>query len=247
MQLEGKTALITGGSRGIGRAIAVLFAKEGAKVAINYAGNQQAAQGTIDLIRACGGEAIAIQCDVSDGAAVDAMVKQVKEDFGRIDIMVNNAGIARDGLLMRMKEADWDSVMDTNLKGVFHCTKAVSKIMMKQKGGSIVNISSVVGLTGNAGQSNYAAAKAGIIGFTKSIAKELASRGIRVNAVAPGFIGTEMTDILPEEVKKSMIAGIPLGRMAQPEEVAAGVLFLASDNAGYITGQTLHIDGGMVM
>jgi 3-oxoacyl-[acyl-carrier protein] reductase len=175
------------------------------------------------------------------------MVKQVKEAFGHIDIMVNNAGIARDGLLLRMKEEDWDSVMDTNLKGVFHCTKAVARIMMKQKKGSIVNISSVVGLIGNAGQANYAAAKAGIIGFTKSIAKELASRGIRVNAIAPGFIGTEMTDSLPEEIKKSMLAGIPLGRMAQPEEVAAGVLFFASDNAGYITGQTLHIDGGMVM
>ena len=247
MQLEGKTALITGGSRGIGRAIAVLFAKEGAKVAINYAGNQQAAQETIGMIQACGGEAIAIQCDVSDGVAVEAMVKQVKEAFGHIDIMVNNAGIARDGLLLRMKEEDWDSVMDTNLKGVFHCTKAVARIMMKQKKGSIVNISSVVGLIGNAGQANYAAAKAGIIGFTKSIAKELASRGIRVNAIAPGFIGTEMTDSLPEEIKKSMLAGIPLGRMAQPEEVAAGVLFLASDNAGYITGQTLHTDGGMVM
>ena len=188
-----------------------------------------------------------MQCDVADDAAVSDMINAVKEQFGSVDILVNNAGITRDGLLMRMKEGDWQAVLDTNLTGVFHCTKAVTKLMMKQRSGAIINITSVVGQTGNAGQANYAAAKAGMIGFTKSVAKELASRGIRVNAVAPGCIDTDMTAVLSDAVKEDMLKSIPLGRVAQPEEVAKAVVFLASDNASYITGQVLNVDGGMVM
>ena len=247
MQLTDKIVLVTGASRGIGKAIALAFAKEGATVVVNYAGNQQAAEDTLAQIQALGADGMLYQCDVSDFSAAETMVKDVKEKYGAIDVLVNNAGITRDGLLMRMKEADWDAVMNTNLKGVFNCTKAATKFMMKQKSGSIINISSVVGLMGNAGQTNYAAAKAGIIGFTKAAAKEFASRGIRVNAIAPGFIETEMTDVLPESVKEGMIQSIPLGRMAKAEEVADGVVFLASDKAKYITGQVLNIDGGMVM
>lgn len=247
MHLTGKTAIVTGGSRGIGRAIAVCLAEEGANVAVIYAGNTLAAEETLQAITEKGGNAISIQCDVANEEAVTAMVKQVKEKFGSIDILVNNAGITRDGLLMRMKTADWQAVLDTNLTGTFFCTKAVTKIMMKQRSGSIVNLTSVVGLTGNAGQANYAAAKSGIIGFTKSVAKELASRGIRVNAVAPGCIDTDMTAVLSESVKEEMIKTIPLGRVAQPEEVAKAVCFLVSDCASYITGQVLNVDGGMVM
>jgi 3-oxoacyl-[acyl-carrier protein] reductase len=247
MLLDGKTALVTGASRGIGRAIALRLAEEGAAVAINYAGNAAKAEEVKNLIASKGGKAITIQADVADAAAAEAMVKEVKETFGKIDILVNNAGITRDGLLMRMKEEDFDAVIDTNLKGIFHCTKAVTKFMMKQRYGRIVNMASVVGLTGNAGQTNYAAAKAGVIGFSKSAAKELASRGITVNMVAPGFIGTDMTAGLPDKVKESMEAAIPLGRMGEPEDVADAVLFLASDNASYITGQVVNVDGGMVM
>lgn len=247
MLLTGKTAIITGGSRGIGRAIALVFAQEGANVAIVYAGNTAAAEATSKAIGEIGVQVMAIQCDITDGAAVDGMIAAVKERFGSIDILVNNAGITRDGLLMRMKEADWQAVINTNLTGAFHCTKAVAKPMMKQRGGAIINISSVVGVTGNAGQANYAAAKAGIIGFTKAMAKELASRNIRINAVAPGYINTDMTADLPEGTKADMVKSIPLGRMAQPEEVAKAVLFLASDCASYVTGQVLHVDGGMVM
>ena len=212
-----------------------------------YAGNTAAAEETLQAITEKGGQAIAIQCDVANEDAVNAMVKQVKEQFGSVDILVNNAGITRDGLLMRMKTADWQAVLDTNLTGTFFCTKAVTKIMMKQRSGAIVNLTSVVGLTGNAGQANYAAAKSGIIGFTKSVAKELASRGIRANAVAPGCIDTDMTAVLSDAVKEEMIKTIPLGRVAQPEEVAKAVLFLVSDCASYITGQVLNVDGGMVM
>lgn len=247
MHLTGKTAIVTGGSRGIGRAIALCLAEEGAKVAVIYAGNTAAAEETLQAIMEKGGQAISIQCDVANEDAVNAMVKQVKEQFGSVDILVNNAGITRDGLLMRMKTADWQAVLDTNLTGTFFCTKAVTKIMMKQRSGAIVNLTSVVGLTGNAGQANYAAAKSGIIGFTKSVAKELASRGIRANAVAPGCIDTDMTAVLSDAVKEEMIKTIPLGRVAQPEEVAKAVLFLVSDCASYITGQVLNVDGGMVM
>lgn len=247
MLLDGKTALVTGASRGIGRAIALCLAAEGARVAINYAGNVKAAEEVKAIIEAAGGTAILCQADIADSAAVEAMIADVVKEFGAIDILVNNAGITRDTLLMRMKDEDFAKVLDTNLKGVFYCTKAVSKLMMKKRSGRIVNMASVVGLVGNAGQTNYAAAKAGVIGFSKSAAKELASRGITVNVVAPGFIGTDMTAGLPESVKEKMLTDIPLGRMGEPEDVANAVLFLASDQASYITGQVVNVDGGMVM
>ena len=247
MLLDGKTALVTGASRGIGRAIALCLAAEGARVAINYAGNVKAAEEVKAAIEATGGTAILCQADIADSAAVEAMVANVVKEFGTIDILVNNAGITRDTLLMRMKDEDFAKVLDTNLKGVFYCTKAISKLMMKKRSGRIVNMASVVGLVGNAGQTNYAAAKAGVIGFSKSAAKELASRGITVNVVAPGFIGTDMTAGLPESVKEKMLTDIPLGRMGEPEDVASAVLFLASDQASYITGQVVNVDGGMVM
>ena len=247
MLLDGKTALVTGASRGIGRAIALRLAAEGARVAINYAGNVKAAEEVKAAVEAAGGAAILCQADISDSAAVEAMVADVVKEFGTIDILVNNAGITRDTLLMRMKDEDFAKVLDTNLKGVFYCTKAVAKLMMKKRSGRIVNMASVVGLVGNAGQTNYAAAKAGVIGFSKSAARELASRGITVNVVAPGFIGTDMTADLPESVKEKALSDIPLGRAGQPEDVANAVLFLASDQASYITGQVVHVDGGMVM
>ena len=247
MLLDGKTALVTGASRGIGRAIALRLAAEGARVAINYAGNVKAAEEVKAAVEAAGGAAILCQADISDSAAVEAMVADVVKEFGTIDILVNNAGITRDTLLMRMKDEDFAKVLDTNLKGVFYCTKAVAKLMMKKRSGRIVNMASIVGLVGNAGQTNYAAAKAGVIGFSKSAARELASRGITVNVVAPGFIGTDMTAVLPEAVKEKTLAGIPLGKMGEPEDVANAVLFLASDQASYITGQVVNVDGGMVM
>ena len=247
MLLDGRHALVTGASRGIGRAVALAFAAEGASVALNFAGNVAAAEAVRAEIESAGGKAILVPADVSDENAVEDMVKTVTEAFGSIDILVNNAGITRDGLLLRMKEEDWDAVLNTNLKGVFLCTKAVSKFMMKKRYGRIVNMASVVGVTGNASQANYAAAKAGVIGFTKAMAKELASRGITVNAIAPGFIRSDMTDVLPDKVKEAMLAEIPLGRAGEPADVAKAALFLASDQATYITGQVLKVDGGMVM
>ncbi|MDR6227268.1 3-oxoacyl-[acyl-carrier-protein] reductase [Desmospora profundinema] len=244
--LSGKTAMVTGGSRGIGRAIAVALAEAGADVAVLFAGNREAAEQTASRIREAGRQAEMIQCDVSDAGQVNSAVKQVLEAFGRIDILVNNAGITRDNLMLRMKETDWDQVVDTNLKGVFLCTKAVTRPMMKQRSGRIINISSVVGLIGNPGQANYVAAKAGVLGLTKTTAKELASRGITVNAIAPGFIETDMTAQLGEEVQKELLDQIPLSRLGKPEDIAHAVTFLASDQASYITGQTLSVDGGMV-
>lgn len=247
MQLAGKTALVTGASRGIGRSIALLLAERGADIAVNYAGNTAAAEAVKAEIEALGRRAVLIRADVADTAACEAMVAETVEKLGRIDILVNNAGITRDGLLMRMKEEDWDAVLATNLKSVFNCTKAAVKYMMKARSGRIVNISSVVGAMGNAGQANYAAAKAGIIGFTKATAKETAARGITVNAVAPGFIATDMTAVLPEKVVENLKANIPMGRLGAPEDIAKAVAFLVSDEAAYITGQTLHVNGGMLM
>ena len=247
MGLTGKTAVVTGGSRGIGRAICIELAKQGANVVVNYSGSEDKAKQVVSQIEELGAKAIAIQANVADSAAVDAMMKQTIEVFGTLDILVNNAGITRDNLLMRMKEQEWDDVVDTNLKGVFLCTKAVTRQMMKQRAGRIINISSIVGVAGNPGQANYVAAKAGVIGLTKTCAQELASRNILVNAIAPGFITTEMTDSLPEELKEAMLKQIPLAKLGQPEDVAKAVVFFASDHANYITGQTLHIDGGLVM
>lgn len=247
MQLTDKVALVTGASRGIGRAIALLMAKQGADVVVNYSGSEGAAQETVDAILAMGRKAIKIKANVGNAEEVAAMVDEAHTTFGRIDFLVNNAGITRDGLLMRMKDSDWDDVININLKGVYLMTKAVSKIMMKQRSGKIVNMTSVVGVTGNAGQANYSASKAGVIGFTKTCAKELASRGITVNAIAPGFIHTDMTDVLPDKVKDAMVHTIPLGRMAEPDEVAAVAAFLVSDMSSYITGQVINVDGGMVM
>ncbi|WP_338555885.1 3-oxoacyl-[acyl-carrier-protein] reductase [Paenibacillus sp. KS-LC4] len=245
--LEGKKALVTGASRGIGRAIAIALAEAGADVAINYSGSEAAAAETAQAIEALGRRAIVLQANVGKAAEFDAMVKDVLEQFGAIDILVNNAGITRDNLIMRMKEEEFDQVIETNLKGVFNGIKAVTRSMMKQRSGRIINISSVVGVLGNAGQANYVAAKAGVIGLTKASAKELASRGITVNCVAPGFIQTEMTDKLPEEMKESLAGQIPLARLGSSEDIAAAVRFLASDAAGYMTGQTVHVDGGMYM
>lgn len=247
MLLDGRHALVTGASRGIGRAIALHLAAEGAAVALNFAGNVAAAEAVRKEIEGAGGKAILVPADVADETAATEMVEKTIEAFGAIDILVNNAGITRDGLLLRMKEEDWDAVLNTNLKGVFHCSKAAAKFMMKKRYGRIVNMASVVGLVGNSCQANYAAAKAGVIGFTKALAKELAGRGITVNAIAPGFIRSDMTDVLPDTVKETMLAGIPLGRAGEPEDVAKAALFLASDQAAYITGQVLTVDGGMVM
>ena len=246
-KLDGKAALVTGASRGIGAEIAKQLAKEGARVAVNYSGSQSKAEEVVNEIIAAGGQAFAIQASVSDAENVTDMVKQTIEQFGSVDILVNNAGITRDNLLMRMKESEWDDVIDTNLKGVFLCTKAVTRQMMKQRAGKIINIASIVGVSGNAGQANYVAAKAGVIGLTKTTAKELASRHFNVNAIAPGFITTEMTDELSEDVKNQMLTQIPLSKLGNPQDVAKAVVFLASDDASYITGQTLHVDGGMVM
>ncbi|HLR07895.1 MAG TPA: 3-oxoacyl-[acyl-carrier-protein] reductase [Bacillota bacterium] len=245
--LKGKNALVTGASRGIGRAIALELARNGANVVVNYAGNAEKAQSVVEAITKLGSQAFKVQADVANETEVKAMVKQAIDAFGRLDILVNNAGITKDNLIMRMKEEDFDHVIETNLKGAFICTKAVTRPMMKQKYGKIINVASIVGIAGNPGQANYVAAKAGVIGLTKSTAKELAARNILVNAVAPGFIATDMTDALSDEQKRDMLAMIPLARLGTAEDVAKVVRFLASDDANYMTGQTLHIDGGMVM
>ena len=247
MELEGKAALVTGGSRGIGRAVCLELARRGACVAVNYAGNAAAAEETVESCKAKGVDAFSVQADVADAAACDAMVKEVLSRFGRLDILVNNAGITRDGLMPMLKDADWDAVLDANLKGAFHCMRAAYRPMMKQKYGRVVNLSSIVGLRGNAGQANYAASKAGLIGLTKSMAKELAGRNVTVNAVAPGFIDTDMTAALPEKARESMLASIPRGRLGQGEDVATAGALCAGDGAGYVTGQVLCVDGGMAV
>jgi len=245
--LEGKVALVTGASRGIGKAIALSLAEAGADVAVNYAGSKQAAEEVVSAIQAMGRKSVALQADVGNVEQADEMVQKVIEHFGKIDILVNNAGITRDNLLMRMKEEEFDQVIHTNLKGVFNCVKAVTRPMMKQRAGRIVNISSVVGSMGNPGQVNYVAAKAGVVGLTKAAARELAPRGITVNAVSPGFITTDMTDKLNEEQKQAIMQQIPLGTLGKPEHIAGIVKYLVSDEASYITGQNIHVDGGMYM
>lgn len=247
MNLAGKTALVTGASRGIGREIAIELARQGANVAVNFSGSEAKANEVVDEIKALGRDAVAIKCDVSNTEEVTEMVKATIDRFGKLDILINNAGITRDNLLMRMKEEEWDDVINTNLKGVFLCTKAVTRQMMKQRVGRIINIASVVGVSGNPGQANYVAAKAGVIGLTKTTAKELASRNITVNAVAPGFITTDMTDKLSEEVKAEMLKQIPLARLGEAKDIAKITAFIASDDSSYITGQTFHVNGGMVM
>lgn len=242
-----KSALVTGASRGIGRSIAIQLAEEGYKVAVNYAGNKEKADAVVEEIKAKGVEAFAIQANVANGDEVKAMIKEVVSQFGSVDVLVNNAGITRDNLLMRMKEQEWDDVIDTNLKGVFNCIQKVTPQMLRQKSGSIINLSSVVGAVGNPGQTNYVATKAGVIGLTKSAARELASRNITVNAVAPGFIVSDMTDALSEELKAQMLEQIPLAKFGEDSDIANTVAFLASEKAKYITGQTIHVNGGMYM
>lgn len=245
--LQGLVAIVTGGSRGLGRATALRLAAEGAAVVVNYARRADDAAQVVAEIEGAGGQAVAAQADVSTADGAETLVKTALDRFGRLDVLVNNAGITRDQLLLRMKEDDWDAVLDTNLKGVFHCTKAALRPLLKQRSGRIINISSVVGLTGNAGQANYAAAKAGLIGFTKSVAREVASRGITVNAVCPGFFDTDMTRALPDDVQAAHKASIPLGRYGDQAELASVIAFLAGPGAAYITGQTLAVDGGMTM
>ena len=243
--LTGKVALVTGASRGIGRQTAITLASYGATVIVNYNGSREKAEEVAAQIKEKGGNAAIYGCNVSDYAAVEAMMKELVKEYGRIDILVNNAGIAKDGLLMKMSEEDYDAVLDINLKGTFNCIKHISRQMLKQKGGRIINLSSVVGVYGNAGQVNYSASKAGVIGITKSVAKELGSRGITVNAVAPGFIITEMTDAMPEDAKKQVSDRIAMKRLGEVTDVAETVAFLASDKAAYITGQVICVDGGM--
>lgn len=245
--LKGKTAVITGASRGIGRAIAFDLAEQGANIVVNYSGSEAKAYEVVEEIKQMGGNAIAVRANVANMEEVQAMMKESLEQFGTIDILVNNAGITRDNLLMRMKEDEWDDVININLKGVFNTTKAVTRQMMKQRSGRIINIASIVGVSGNPGQANYVAAKAGVIGLTKTTARELASRHINVNAIAPGFITTDMTDKLNEEVKTEMLKQIPLARFGDAKDIASVVSFLASEKSAYITGQTIHVDGGMVM
>lgn len=242
-----KNALVTGASRGIGRSIALQLASEGYNVAVNYAGNKEKAEEVVSEIKELGVDAFAIQANVANGDEVKAMIKEVVAQFGAIDVLVNNAGITRDNLLMRMKEQEWDDVIDTNLKGTFNCIQKVTPQMLRQRSGAIINLSSVVGAVGNPGQANYVATKAGVIGLTKSAARELASRGITVNAVAPGFIVSDMTDALNDDLKEQMLQQIPLARFGQDTDIANTVAFLASDKAKYITGQTIHVNGGMYM
>jgi len=247
MVLKEKIALVTGGSRGIGRAVSLRLARLGAKVYVNYVSRPDAADSVVQAIEECGGEAQTLKLDVASFSAVQSAIKELAAREGHLDILVNNAGITRDGLMARMKEAAWDEVIDTNLKGAFNCIKAASRAMMKQRAGRIVNISSVVGFSGNAGQVNYSSAKAGLVGMTKSAARELASRGITVNGVAPGYIETEMTAGLPPEVTEKILAEIPMGRLGQVEDVAAAVAYLVSPDGHYITGQFIHVNGGMYM
>ncbi|HDB3337129.1 TPA: 3-oxoacyl-[acyl-carrier-protein] reductase [Staphylococcus aureus] len=242
-----KSALVTGASRGIGRSIALQLAEEGYNVAVNYAGSKDKAEAVVEEIKAKGVDSFAIQANVADADEVKAMIKEVVSQFGSLDVLVNNAGITRDNLLMRMKEQEWDDVIDTNLKGVFNCIQKATPQMLRQRSGAIINLSSVVGAVGNPGQANYVATKAGVIGLTKSAARELASRGITVNAVAPGFIVSDMTDALSDELKEQMLTQIPLARFGQDTDIANTVAFLASDKAKYITGQTIHVNGGMYM
>lgn len=245
--LKGKIAVITGGSRGIGKAIAIKFAKLGADIAINYVSSSEKADEVIREIKSHGVEAAAFKCDVSNSVEVQEMINKVKDKWQRIDILVNNAGITKDGIMLRMKEEDFNQVVDINLKGVFNCIKHTGTVMVKQRRGNIINISSVVALIGNPGQINYTAAKAGVLGMTKTAAKELSKRGIRVNAIAPGFIQTDMTETLKPGVKESMLDSIPLNRFGKPEDVANLCAFLACDESSYITGQVINVDGGMVM
>ena len=245
--LDKKIALVTGASRGIGAAIARRLAADGYVVIVNYNGSAQRAEDVVTQIHASGHEAVAMQCDVSDFEACGELIRQIVERYGRLDVLVNNAGITRDGLFMRMSEADFDAVINTNLKGAFHTIRHAGRQFLKQRSGRIINIASVAGLLGNAGQANYAASKAGVIGLTKSAAKELASRGITVNAIAPGFICTDMTQVLPKQVKEKIWAQIPMGGFGDPQDVAAAAAFFASEKAGYITGQVLMVDGGMAM
>ncbi len=242
-----KSTLVTGASRGIGRSIALQLAEEGYNVAVNYAGSKDKAEAVVEEIKAKGVDSFAIQANVANGDEVKAMIKEVVSQFGSVDVLVNNAGITRDNLLMRMKEQEWDDVIDTNLKGVFNCIQKVTPQMLRQRGGAIINLSSVVGAVGNPGQANYVATKAGVVGLTKSSARELASRGITVNAVAPGFIVSDMTDALSDELKDQMLEQIPLARFGEDTDIANTVAFLASDKAKYITGQTIHVNGGMYM
>ncbi|MDS0998608.1 3-oxoacyl-[acyl-carrier-protein] reductase [Staphylococcus capitis] len=242
-----ESALVTGASRGIGRSIALQLAEEGYNVAVNYAGSKDKAEAVVEEIKAKGVDSFAIQANVANGDEVKAMIKEVVSQFGSVDVLVNNAGITRDNLLMRMKEQEWDDVIDTNLKGVFNCIQKVTPQMLRQRGGAIINLSSVVGAVGNPGQANYVATKAGVVGLTKSSARELASRGITVNAVAPGFIVSDMTDALSDELKDQMLEQIPLARFGEDTDIANTVAFLASDKAKYITGQTIHVNGGMYM
>ncbi|MFA0979303.1 3-oxoacyl-[acyl-carrier-protein] reductase [Staphylococcus aureus] len=242
-----KSALVTGASRGIGRSIALQLAEEGYNVAVNYAGSKEKAEAVVEEIKAKGVDSFAIQANVADADEVKAMIKEVVSQFGSLDVLVNNAGITRDNLLMRMKEQEWDDVIDTNLKGVFNCIQKATPQMLRQRSGAIINLSSVVGAVGNPGQANYVATKAGVIGLTKSAARELASRGITVNAVAPGFIVSDMTDALSDELKEQMLTQIPLARFGQDTDIANTVAFLASDKAKYITGQTIHVNGVMYM
>ena len=246
MLLKDKVALITGGARGIGKDMAILFAKEGCDIAICDL-NEAELKNTAQEIESFGRQALYVTCDVANGSQVDDMVNKILDKFGRVDILINNAGITKDALLIRMKEADWDAVISVNLKGAFNCLKSVSKVMIKQHSGRIINIASIIGLMGNAGQANYAASKAGIIGLTKSAAKELASRSVNVNALAPGFIRTHMTDVLSDNTKAEMLKMIPLGRFGMAVDVAGAALFLASEHSNYITGQVVQVDGGMLM
>ena len=245
--MEGRVALVTGGGRGIGRAIAVRLAQEGARVTISYRSNDAAAEETAELVRKAGAECEMFKGDVASVEDVQALIKGVGEAFGPVEILVNNAGTTRDNILMRMKDAEFDEVLETNLKGTYLCTRAALRGMIRARWGRIVNISSVVGILGNAGQANYAASKAGMIGFTKSVAREVAGRGITVNAVAPGYVETELTGELPEKIKKQILDQVPMGRFGEPEEIAEVVAFLAGERAAYVTGQTIAVDGGMVM